>query len=110
MREEKPNTVDESDNRTVDSGTMEEGILGLRAKSVSRIFEGSYAEKPEDILPIKSAWFPLGYQLDETQQVALVRAFQTFPRIMEPDVSFKKLKFGTKIFLSGPVGNEAKEK
>ena len=73
-------------------------------KSLSRIFTGCYSNnKTKSRWPLQAPWFKLGEHFDELQQAGYVRTMQRLSRIYAPDISFKKLRFGTKILVTGPV-------
>ena len=95
------------ENLEADTKNGSENTLNFRneeEKSLSRVFTGSFREdETATRWPLKSLWFSYGENFDETQQIGFVRAMQSFSRIYSPDISFKKLRFGTKILVTGPV-------
>ena len=60
-------------------------------ESVSRIFPRS-----------KENW-KVGSKLTPIEEIAVLRAYQTFSRVYSTDLALKRLKYGVKILLAGPV-------
>ena len=55
------------------------------------------------IFPEREKWWKIGSSLTPTEQISCLRAYQTFSRIYSTDVCMKRLRYGTKILLTGPV-------
>ena len=62
--------------------------------SLPRIFAG-------ESLSTLTEWFRQGAELNDVEQVAVVRAFQNFPRRYETDVAFKRNPGYASIFICG---------
>ena len=53
-------------------------------------------------------WFSHGYNLSDEQQIAIIRIFQSFDRVYEPDLCFNRFAVSTKLFMVGHVRINAK--
>ena len=51
----------------------------------------------------KNKWWKLGVSLTPSEQIAVVRSFQSFSRVYSTDLAFRRFRFGTKIQITGPV-------
>ena len=86
----------EEDENEEKSEKTEKKDIHKDSVGLSRIF------KEED----KNKWWSVGESLTPAEEVAVVRSFQSFSRLYSTDVCFRKMKFGTKIMISGPVRKE----
>ena len=95
---------DASQQNQEDNNLLSNDFRSEDEKSLSRIFTGSYShDETKTRWPLRAPWFKFGEHFDELQQAGFVRTMQDLSRIYSPDLSFKKLRFGTKILITGPV-------
>ena len=70
----------------------------------TEICERTKHGKLETIFPIfQGKWFEEGMTFSDAEACACVRSFQAFNRSFMTDLSFKRLKPATRMFIAGPV-------
>ena len=77
----------------VEENNKNETKTEVERSSLSRIFPARE----------KGKWWKIGLTLTPSEEIAILRAFQTFSRIYSTYVCMKRLRHGTKILLTGPV-------